>query len=564
MAGIHEDRFARRAGIDCCRVSNSGKSVAEQRAPSTPGASPRAAFRHRAFTVIWIATVVSNVGSWMYNAASGWLMVSLNADALLVALVQVATSLPMFLFALVAGALADIFDKRRFLILVETATTLLSALFAALVQFGHVTPATLLLFTFLIGAAGALSAPGWQSVVPQLVPAQDLAPAITANSVGINISRAVGPALAGSIIGLSGIAAPFWLNALSNLGVIGALLWWRAPHRGASRLPAEPLFGAMRTGFRHARHNRHLRATLIRAVAFFLFASAYWALLPLVARDRIAGGPELYGLLLGAVGAGAVGGAFVLPWAKARLGPDRAVAAATVGTALSLLLFALARAPLVALAASFLAGVSWIAVLANLNVSAQVALPDWVRGRGLAVFVTVFYGSMSLGSAVWGEVAEFAGLPLTLLAAAAGALIAIPLTRGRKLQTGAGVNLTPSMHWPVPVVTQEIEHDRGPVLVTIEYRLAAARDRGAFLNAMQRLAHERRRDGAYAWDMFEDTAAKGVFVETFLVESWVEHLRQHERVTHADRLLQEQIHRLLERAPLVRHLVTVGPESGRD
>jgi MFS family permease len=525
---------------------------------------PRAAFRHRAFTVIWIATVVSNIGTWMYNAASGWLMVSLNSDALLVSLVQVATSLPMFLFALAAGALADIFDKRRFLIGVEAATTLLSALFAALVQFGAVTPGSLLLFMFMIGVGGALSAPGWQAVVPQLVPPQDLAPAVAANSVGINISRALGPALAGSIIGLAGIAAPFWLNALSNLGVIGALLWWRAPKRAANRLPAERFGSAMRTGFRHARHNPHLRSTLIRAVAFFLFASAYWALLPLVARDQIAGGPGLYGLLLGAIGAGAVGGAFALPWAKARLGPDRVVMSATIGTALALLLFAIARVPLLALIASILAGASWIAVLANLNVSAQLALPEWVRGRGLALFVTVFYGAMTLGSAVWGEVADIAGLPLTHLIAACGALLAIPLTRRWKLQTGAGVDLTPSMHWPVPVVTHQIDADRGPVLVTVEYRLAADKDRRAFIAAMGRLAHERRRDGAYAWDMFEDTANKSIFLETFRVESWIEHLRQHERVTHADRVLQDQIHRLLAHAPTVRHLITVEPDRERD
>jgi len=523
-------------------------------------APPRAAFRHRAFTVIWIATVVSNIGTWMYNAASGWLMVSLNSDALLVSLVQVATSLPMFLFALAAGALADIFDKRRFLIGVESATTLLSAIFAVMVEFGHVTPGSLLLFMFLIGSGGALSAPAWQSVVPQLVPAQDLAPAVAANSVGINISRAVGPALAGSIIGLAGIAAPFWVNALSNLGVIGALLWWRAPPRRASGLPAERFTSAMRAGFRHARHNPHLRATLIRAVAFFLFASAYWALLPLVARDQIAGGPALYGVLLGAIGAGAVGGAFVLPWAKARLGPDLMVVTATAGTALSLVLFGLARVPIVALAASLLAGASWIAVLANLNVSAQVALPDWVRGRGLALFVTVFFGSMTLGSGVWGEVADLAGLPWAHFIAAAGALLAIPLTRRWRLQTGAGVDLTPSMHWPVPVVTHAIERDRGPVLVTVEYRLASEHDRGAFLIALERLAHERRRDGAYAWGMFEDTSEQGRFLETFLVESWLEHLRQHERVTHADRVLQEQMQGLLGHTPMVRHLISLEPE----
>ena len=541
---------------------SSAEKSGHQPVASTRVAAPRrAAFRHKAFTVIWIATVVSNIGTWMYNAASGWLMVSLNGDALLVSLVQVANSLPMFLFALAAGALADIFDKRRFLIGVESATTLLSAIFAAMVQLGHVTPASLLLFMFLIGACGALSAPAWQSVVPQLVPAQDLAPAVAANSVGINISRAVGPALAGSIIGVAGIAAPFWVNALSNLAVIGALLWWRAPLKGASSLPAERFASAMRAGFRHARHNPHLRATLIRAVAFFLFASAYWALLPLVARNQIAGGPALYGVLLGAIGAGAVGGAFALPWAKSRLGPDLVVVTATAGTALSLALFGLARVPIVALAASLLAGASWIAVLANLNVSAQVALPDWVRGRGLALFVTVFFGSMTLGSALWGEVADLAGLPLTHFIAAAGALLAIPLTRRWRLQTGAGVDLTPSMHWPVPVVTHAIERDRGPVLVTVEYRLASQQNRSAFLTALERLAHERRRDGAYAWGMFEDTSEQGRFLETFLVESWLEHLRQHERVTHADRVLQEQIHRLLGHTPTVRHLVSVEPDG---
>jgi MFS family permease len=525
--------------------------------PPSAAPSARAAFRHRAFTIIWTATVVSNIGTWMYNAASGWLMVSLDSHALMVSLVQVATSLPMFLFALAAGALADIFDKRRFLIGVETFTTVLSALFAALVQFGHVTPGSLLLFMFLIGAGGALGAPGWQAVVPQLVPVTDLAPAVAANSVGINISRAIGPALAGSIIGLAGIAAPFWVNAISNLGVIAALLWWRAPPARANRLPAERFGSAMRTGFRHARHNPFLRATLIRATAFFLFASAYWALLPLVARDQIAGGPGLYGVLLGAIGAGAVGGAAALQWARSRLGPDHLVVAASIGTALALVLFGLARIAVIGFVASLLSGASWIAVLANLNVSAQVALPNWVRGRGLAVFVTVFYGAMTLGSALWGMVADHAGLPLTLMLAAAGTLFAIPLTRRWKLQAGAGVDLTPSMHWPAPIVTHQIDSDRGPVLVTVEYRLAAAKDRSAFLDAVGLLAHERRRDGAYAWDIFEDTATKGVFLESFRVESWVEHLRQHERVTHADRVLQQRIHGLLDHPAVVRHLISV-------
>ena len=517
--------------------------------------SPWSPFRQTTFTVLWTATVIANIGTWMYNAASGWLMTSLNADPFMVSLVQVATSLPMFLFAVPAGALADIIDKRRFLIVLEVATTVVSAIIAALVWLNLVTPGALLLFTFLLGAGAALTAPAWQSIVPQLVPKQTLSPAIAANSVGINISRALGPALGGVIIAGVGIAAPFWLNAISNLAIIGALLWWRSSPVATNRLPAERFVSAIVTGFRHARHNRHLHATLTRAVGFFLFASAYWALLPLVARSQIAGGPELYGILLGAIGAGAVCGAFALPWLKAKLRPDRLVAAGTIGTAATLVLFGLAREPVMALSASIIAGVSWIAVLASLNVSAQVALPDWVRGRGLAMFVTVFFGAMTVGSAVWGQAAGMIGLPDTHFIAAAGALIAIPLTWRWKLQTAAGIDLTPSMHWPTPVISHEVEHDQGPVLVTVEYRIEPA-NREAFLSALERLAHERRRDGAYAWGVFEDATEEGRYLETFLVESWLEHLRQHRRVTNADRLLQNAVHQFhVEGAPKVTHFI---------
>jgi MFS family permease len=294
---------------------------------------------------------------------------------------------------------------------------------------------------------------------------------------------------------------------------------------------------------------------LIRGAGFFLFASAYWALLPLVARNQIAGGPGLYGFLLGAIGVGAVGGAFALPWLKAKLGPDRLVAAGSIGTAIATATFGIARDPATALAASVMAGVSWIAVLSSLNVSAQVALPAWVRGRGLSMFVMTFFGCLALGSAIWGQVAGMAGLPAAHLVAAAGALLAIPLTWRWKLQTAAGLDLTPSMHWPEPIVAHEVEEDRGPVLVTIEYRINP-QEREAFLAALEKLGRQRRRDGAYAWGVFEDAAVEGRMVETFLVESWLEHLRQHERVTNADRILQDAVHRFhVDGAPLVTHLI---------
>jgi MFS family permease len=294
---------------------------------------------------------------------------------------------------------------------------------------------------------------------------------------------------------------------------------------------------------------------LIRAVAFFVFASAYWALLPLVARHRIAGGPGLYGFMLGAIGVGAIAGAFILPWLRGKLGPDRTVAAGTIGTAAALVLFGLARGPAAGLTASVLAGVSWIWVLASFNVSAQVALPDWVRGRGLAVFVTVLFGSVSAGSALWGYVAGLIGLDGAHIAAAAGALVMVPLTWRFKLQTGAGVDLAPSMHWPAPVLDHDIAPGHGPVLVTVAYRIEPE-NRAAFLDAIEKLGKERRRDGAYAWGVFEDAASTGRYLETFLVESWLEHLRQHERVTNADRMVQNAVYGYhVEGAPAVTHYV---------
>jgi predicted MFS family arabinose efflux permease len=527
-------------------------------ASSSKSGSLAAAFRHPVFAVIWTATLVSNVGEWMYSAASGWLMTSLNPDPLVVALVQTATTLPVFLFALPAGALADIFDKRRFLIVFEILNTALCAVYAAMVGLGLATPDNLLLFTFLIGAAGALTLPAWQSIVPQLVPKEDLTSAVAANSVGVNISRALGPALGGAAIAGLGIVSPFWINAISNLGVLGALLWWR-PNSSKAVLPAERLGGAIAAGLRYARHNPALQATLIRATAFFLFASTYWALLPLLARAQIASGPELYGILLGTIGAGAVGGAFVMPWLRAKLGPDLLVTSGMVGTAVTLALYGLSHDAGTALAASLLAGVSWIAVLATLAVSAQVSLPDWVRGRGLALFTTVFFGCLTVGSAAWGKVGAVLGLPAAHFLAAVGVLAAIPLTSRWKLQAGAGADLTPSMHWPAPLIARPIDSDRGPVFVTVEYRIRP-QDRQDFLQVLEQLGHERRRDGAYRWGVFEDAAEEGRIVEAFLVASWMEHLRQHERVTNADRLVQECVERFhLGDEPKVTHFIAASP-----
>ena len=531
-----------------------------QNAPHSSGSrlaarSPWSPFRHKVYSLLWIATVVANVGGWMYSAAAAWLMTSLAPDPVMVALVQVAASLPMFLFAIPAGALADIVEKRRFVLILEITVAAISALFASLLSAGLVGPTLLIVFVFLVTSCAALEAPAWQAIVPELVHSEDLPAAVAANSVGVNISRAIGPAVAGILIASVGITAPFWIDAFSNAGVIAVFFWWRPKRERRSALPAERFASAVRAGFRYATYNQPLRATLARAAGFFLFASAYWALLPLVVRSQIAGGPVFYGLLLGAIGASAVGCAFILPRLKARLGADGLVALGELGTAATLVMLGLAREPVVTVLACIIAGASWIAAIANLNISAQVSLPDWVRGRGLAMYVTVFFGSMTVGSAIWGEAAARLGLAPTHFLAAAGALAAIPLTRRWKLQTGAAMDLTPSMDWPEPVLAAAVAVDSGPVLVTVEYRVDDA-NREHFLRALAALARERKRDGAYDWGIFEDTAEVGRFLETFLVESWAEHLRQHQRVTKADRLIQKRVRQFLRSEPIVTHLIS--------
>ena len=528
-------------------------AAADRLAAEPPPSSP---FAYSAFTVIWIATVLSNIGTWMHDVGAGWLMTSLSPSPFFVALVQTAGALPVFLLSLLAGALADTMDRRRLLLIVQIAMGVVALALGFIVWAGLTTPWVLLGFTLLMGVGTALSAPAWQAIVPSLVPRASLQQAIATNSVGINVSRAIGPALAGIIITSLGVAIPFFVNALSFIVVVAALFWWKPPVAADKRLPREQLFSAMRAGVRFALHSAPLKATLLRAVAFFVFASAYWALLPVIVRQVLQGGAMLYGIILGCVGAGAVIGAMVLPPLRKKLGPDRSVMAGTLGTVLTLVVFAVVPHPVVAGVFSFLAGASWIMVLTSLNVSAQVALPDWVRARGLSIFVTVFFGSMTAGSMIWGQAAVHLGVPAALLAAAAGAVIAMLLTRKAKLQMGADLDLAPSMHWPEPLIEKEVTHDRGPVMITVEYLIDPARGT-EFVRAMHHVRAERHRDGAYAWGIFEDTAQPGRYLEYFLVTSWLEHLRQHERVTHADQDQQEEVRafHIGDEPPRVSHFI---------
>lgn len=518
-------------------------------------ASPWAPLRNRVFRMMWIASLASNIGTWMHEVGAGWLMTSLAPDPLMVALVQAAATAPVFLLALPAGALADIVDRRRYLIVSQVWMLVMATLLGAFTLAGVTDPALLLLFTFALGIGRAMMMPAWGAVVPELVPRSELASAIALNSMGMNTARSIGPALAGLIVASAGPGAVFMLNALSFLAVIAALkTWQRAPQ--PSELPAERLAGAVRAGLRYARHSPELRAVLARGAAFFLFASAAWALLPLIVRQELQAGPRTYGLFLACMGIGAVGGALLLPRLHARVSRDRLVAGATALYALAMLALAHSGNVVAAGAAMLLIGVAWISVVSSLMTAAQTALPRWVRARGLALFWVVFTGGMAAGSTLWGQVASLTDIPGALTAAAVGALAGIALTRSYRIGRHDVADLSPSLHWPSPTGHDGVGRDRGPVMVTVEYRIDPARA-GEFSRILQRVRRIRRRDGAFMWELFSDVAEPGRMVECFMVESWLEHLRQHERVTVSDRALLEQARafHLGDAPPRVTHLV---------
>jgi MFS family permease/quinol monooxygenase YgiN len=509
------------------------------------------------FRALWIATVVSNIGTWMHEVGAGWLMVTLDPNPVMVALVQAATTAPVFLLALPAGALADIVDRRRLLIATQVWMLGCAALLGALTLAGAAGAWSLLALTFALGCGAAMMTPAWAATLPELVPREELQPAVALNSMGVNVSRAVGPALAGVIVTAAGPAAAFFLNAVSFLGIVVVLARWRRP-AAAGALPAERLGGAMRAGLRYVREAPQLQAVMVRAIAFFAFASATWALLPLVARES-GGGAQVYGVLLACIGAGAVGGAVLLPRLRERWSRDALVRAATALYAGAMLAAAAGGTLAVLVPAMVATGAAWIAVLSSLHVSAQTSVPAWVRARALSIYLVTFAAGTTGGSVLWGAVAARTSVAAALALAAAGALLAVAATWRRSLGGAEAADRTAPLAWPEPQTAVEVEPDRGPVLITVEYRVAPE-DAAAFVAAMQELRRVRRRDGAMAWGLYEDAADPGRYVESFVVESWAEHLRQHHRATVADGELQARVRAFHRGAqpPRVSHLLAAG------
>lgn len=477
----------------------------------------------------------------MHDVGAGWLMTSLDPDPGMIAAVQTMTTLPVFLLALLAGALADILDKRRLLLVVNAMMLLVAALLAFQVQMGRTNSHNLLLITFLLGCGAAFLAPAWLAIVPSLLARDELQSGIALNSMGINISRAIGPALAGLLIAQVGMAMPFLLNALSFLAILGALWWWPGETNPPTRLPAERVLPAMMAGLRYARSCPALLWVLLRAAAFFLFASAYWAMLPLVVQLQLEGDATLYGVLTACVGLGAVLGALQLPRLRRRLSGHHIVQLGSLGTALVLLVLAISSSTPLALLAALLAGSSWVATMSSLMIAAQRVLPDWVRARGLSLYLTVFSGAMALGSLGWGQLASHLDLNIALLAAAAGMLILIPFTSRIRLDEGTQA-LQPSHHWPKPTQVDPEQHQAGSVMILVRYKVAIGGCDAIRVLLMQ-LGESRRRNGGREWHLFREQESCD-FIETFVLPSWLDHLRQHERVTAEEERLQAQIQAL--------------------
>ncbi len=506
--------------------------------PAVTERSPWSPLQNPVFRALWIATLVSNIGNWMHDVGAGWLMTELSTSPSLVALVEAADSFPLMLLAIPAGALADIVDRRRLLIGVQIYMLVVAAILGVITLLSLTTAWMLIAFTFALGIGGALLLPAWASIVPDLVPPEDLQSAIALNSVAINGARAVGPAIAGVLVAAVGPWLVFMLNALSYIGILAALLMWKHEHEKSS-LPTERFFSAIRVGLRFVTHTRALQIVLIRGAAFFIFASATWSLFPLIVRQELKRGPDVYGLLLSCIGVGAVAGAILLPKVRARVSRDILVAGSSALYALAALALAyLPYVPLLAVA-MVATGAAWISILSALQVSAQMTLPAWVRARGLAAFVVVFMGGMAIGSVLWGQVATRVGIPNAMTAAAIGTLIAIVLTWRFKLGVHEKLDFSPSMDWPAPLLAETPEPDGGPVMVTISYRVRLDK-RKEFVAAMSAVRELRRRNGAYFWELFHESSDPGRYLECFMDESWIEHMRQHERASVADDAIRKR------------------------
>jgi MFS family permease len=514
-----------------------------------------APLRNRIFRALWIAVLVSNIGTWMQTVGAQWLLVHQPHAAILVSLVQTADTSPDFLLAFVGGVLADTLDRRRLLIASQVVLVIAGVALTGLTIAHEMPPALLLTFTFVFGAASVVELPAYQALVPDLVPRSELTSASALSSIGVNLARAVGPGLAGLVIAQAGVAAVFALNTISFAVFAVVLLLFRPPGRPRRLLP-EPFVSAVRAGERYVRYSPPVRRIFLRAALFLVPGTALWALLPLVADRRLQLGAGGYGLLLGALGIGAVGGALALPAFRARLSMTASIVAASLLYGASLAAVVLVRIVVVDLALLLVAGAAWVTVLAIVNAELQLFLPGWVRARGLSIYQMVLFGSQAFSATMWGLIASRIGLVATFLAASAVMIVGAATARSWPLLDTSGIDRSAVSYWPEPQLFAE-PNPQAPTVVRSTYTVAPE-DEERFLEAMARVRRSRLRTGATRWGLFRDGANPRVFVELYVVPTWEEHLRQHaDRLTGADQRFERDADALSHPPPQASHLIAV-------
>lgn len=525
----------------------------------TAASSPMAEspFRNPIFRTMWLATVISNFGGLIQSVGAAWMMTSLVGSPQMVALVQASNALPFMLLALLAGAVADNLDRRRVLLVAQGFMLVVSATLSLFAWQGWLSPWLLLGFTFLIGCGMAMNGPAWQASVGDIVRRDQLPAAVALNSAGFNMARSVGPAIGGAIVAAAGAAAAFLVNSLSYIGLITVLLRWR-PNSAPRLLPREGLFTAMAAGLRYVAMSPHLRMVTLRGSAFGLTANALPALMPIVARDLVKGGPLTFGLLLGAFGIGAVLGGLGSVRLRRRFATEATIRLASASLAAATAITALSPYLIVTLAALMLAGASWVVALSTFNVTIQLASPRWVLARALSIYQMTTFGGMAIGAWALGLVAEHYTVSIGLLVGATVLMAVILIGLVLPLPQVEDLNLDPLSRWKEPEAAVPLEPRSGPVVITIEYRIEPA-NVVAFLAAMTERRRIRRRDGAHGWTLLRDLHDPELWIERYHVATWLDYVRHNQRRTQADaensaalQKLQKpgeplRVHRMLER-----------------
>jgi MFS family permease len=509
------------------------------------------------FRMVWIASIFSNFGGLIQSVGASWLMTSLTHSPTMVALVQASTTLPIMLLSLLAGAIADNVEQRTVMLWAQLLMLVVSIILAIFAWTGDLTPWLLLGFTFLIGVGTALNNPAWQSSVGEMVPRASLPAAVSLNSMGFNIARSVGPAIGGAVVAAAGAAAAFLINAVTYVGLIGVLLGWRPPARSQT-LPRERIGVAVEAGIRYVSMSPHLRVVMLRAGVFGLTGVAISALMPIVARDHMGGGALTYGILLGAFGIGAIGGALYSRKLREKRSNEGVATTGILVMGVGTVVAGVSYLLPVTILALMLCGAGWVITLSTFNVTVQMSSPRWVVGRALSIYQMAAFGGMTLGSWIAGELADWDGVGTALVIAGSAQIASALLALRFRLPQVEELNLDPLRRWQEPDVAVPIQPRSGPIVVTIEYRIEE-RDIAAFLTAMGERRRIRIRDGARHWSLLRDLGEADLWIERYNVATWVDYVRHNQRRTHADAANSEhlfalhkgpepvRVHRMIER-----------------